>query len=201
MKKYLLLPAILLWMSADAQELKTSAVDSTQIRTTIMKFYNWYNKNYQRLQNFKLYYSIKKNDGPPYRINWTEAERYLSYLRSSVPGLGEAFIKNQRAFFKQCDSAFKVDVEDELPFGFDFDWYTNSQEDPQYLLDELNKAKRWSIVLPDKSTANVLVFGHSDSFDDDEVKLCARMKKEKGVWKIAKIECDLEINPPPPKLQ
>ncbi len=64
--------------------------------------------------------------------------KYQDFIRTSAPQLGEEFIKNQKHFFEQCDSAFKVDVKDEIPYGFDWDWYTNSQEDPQYLLDEMN---------------------------------------------------------------
>jgi hypothetical protein len=186
----LLLICLLFSLAATAQPAKTANTDSTQIRNSIMTFYNWYNKNYTKLQSFTLYTSIKKKEMPPYRINWKEAERYLNYLRTSVPNIGEEFITNQRIFFKQCDSAFKVDLEDEIPYGFDYDWYTNSQEEPQLLVDELKKSKQWvTTVKGNDATVDVLGFYMDNGNRVETVVMCFAMKKEKGKWKIAKIGC------------
>ena len=165
--------------------------DSVEIRKTITDFYNWYNKNYEKLQVYKLYSSLKKKDLPPYKINWDEVEKYQQFIRTSVPQLGEEFISNQKKFFQQCDSAFKVDINDELPYGFDYDWYTNSQEDAQYLVDEINKNKPWPISITGE---NAFVEVRGD-FDDNGKKqatsfLTLYMKKEDGQWKIAKVGLD-----------
>jgi len=192
----ILIITLLIVYSSNAQSLTQ---DSIQIRNTVMNFYNWYVKNSQRLMTFKLYYSIKKKDEPPYRINWKEAERYLAYIRSSVPGLGEAFIKNQRRFLKEIDSVFKVDTEDEIPYGFDYDWYTNSQEEPEYLVDKLKKSKLWAIMYPSDSTVDVVIYGPGNVEHGDEIIHCISMAKEKNKWKIASIaRCNSELAPPPP---
>ncbi|MCY7309755.1 MAG: hypothetical protein LH619_03165 [Chitinophagaceae bacterium] len=162
--------------------------DSTAIRTVIMNFYNWYNTNFAKFQEYDLYSGIKKKDMPPYKINWDQVTKYQDFIRTSAPQLGEEFLSNQKKFFQQCDSAFKTDTQDELPYGFDYDWYTNTQEDPQYTLDEMNKAKQWIInVNGDNATTEV-----KGTFDDNGkqtemtvIKLA--LKKESGQWKIAKI--------------
>lgn len=176
-----------------AQPVKSVNNDSVQIRNTITAFYNWYTKNYTKFQSFTLYAGVKTKEGPPYKINWKEAERYLIFLRKSVPWLGEEFIKNQQIFFKQCDSAFKANTEDEIPYGFDYDWYTNSQEEPQWLADELKKSKQWIITVKGID-ANVDVLGYymEQGNKVETVVMCFIMKKEKAKWKIAKIGCAYE---------
>jgi len=165
-----------------------TAKDSAAIRNTIMEFYNWYNTNDKKLQAYNLYNGIKKKDSPPYQINWEEAEKYLTFIHTSVPQLGSAFINNQRLFFKQCDSAFKVDTEDDIPYGFDYDWFTNSQEEPQVLLDELNQSKQWLIIVKGDD-AHVAVKGtYTDNGKQTETTVIkVDLKKEGGKWKIAKI--------------
>lgn len=186
----LLLIAFLTAFLSAGQTEKTNIADSVQIRNTIITFYNWYNKNYTKFQAFTLYTGAKTKEGPPYKINWKEAERYFIFLRTNVPGLSEAFIKNKQIFFKQCDSAFKVNTEDEIPYGFDYDWYTNSQEEPQWLVDELKKSKQW-ITSVKGNDANVDVLGYyiDQGNKVETVLMCFAMKKEKAKWKIAKIGC------------
>jgi hypothetical protein len=164
------------------------AKDSAAIRTVITEFYNWYNKNYTKFREYDLYNGIKKKEAQPYKINWDGVEKYQQFIRDSVPQLGEEFIAGQKHFFQQCDSAFKVDLEDDIPYGFDYDWYTNSQEDPQYLTDQINKTKPWVITLAD-NYATVAVKGEYDDNGKlkEETFLAITMKKENGKWKIAKI--------------
>ena len=166
---------------------KDHAKDSAEIRNVITGFYNWYNKNYAKFQEYHLYSGIKKKDAPPYKINWDEVEKYQDFIRSSVPQLGEEFIKNQKHFFQQCDSAFKVDGNDDIPYRFDFDWYTNSQEETQYLVDEVNKSLPW-IIRMSGDYASVDVKGEytNDGKKTTETVITIVMKKENGKWKIAK---------------
>lgn len=137
------------------------AEDSTQIRNTVMSFYTWYNDNYQKLMNYQLYEGIKTNNQPPYRINWPQAEQYFQFILSTVPQLGEDYINKLRQHFINADSAFKKDVDSEIPFGFDYDWFTNSQEEPSYLLDELKKSGEWIISI-NGETASVSIPSSSD---------------------------------------
>ena len=191
MKAYLLSASFICTvLFSSAQAGKTVNSDSAQIKNSILTFYNWYNKNYTKLQGFTLYTGTKTKDSPPYKINWKEAERYFVYLKTAVPNIGDEFIKNQRIFFQQCDSAFKVDVEDEIPYGFDYDWYTNSQEEPKLLIDELKKSKQWvTVVNGNDATVDVLGFYMDGNKKVETVVMCFGMKKEKGKWKIARIGC------------
>jgi hypothetical protein len=167
------------------------AKDSAEIRKVITDFYKWYTANDTKLQGYDLYSSIKRKSLPPYKMNWEQVEKYQAFIRSSVPQLGETFLRNQKRFFEQCDSAFKVNVDDDIPYGFDYDWYTNSQEDPQYLLDEINKSKPWSMTLAAED-ATVSVKGEYDNNGKPEETtfITLAMKKENGQWKIAKIGND-----------
>src|SRR4051794_4285130 len=122
MKFFLRLMVAALFITACTNDNKTKSVstptaavetdplkDSANIRSVIIDFYNWYNKNYTKLMRYDLYDGIKKKDEPPYVIKWKEVEKYHQFIRDSVPGLGEQFMVNQRHFFEQCDSAFKKD--------------------------------------------------------------------------------------------
>lgn len=165
--------------------------DSTEIREVISSFYNWYDKNFAKFQAYDLYSGIRKKDAPPYKINWDEVKKYQQYIHDSVPQLGEEFNMNQKKFFEQCDSAFKVDVEDDIPYGFDFDWFTNSQEDTKYLLDEINKSLPWIITITgDKATVDVKGEYNNDGEKKTETAITIQMKKENGKWKIAKTWMD-----------
>lgn len=167
------------------------AKDSMEIRKVITEFYDWYNKNYTKFLEYNLYNGIKKKDVPPYKINWDVVEKYHAFIRKEVKELGEEFIKNQKNFLQQCDSAFKVDVEDEIPYGFDYDWYTNSQEDPKYLLDEMNKSKKWIInVNGNDATADIKGPYNDNGKQSETTIIKLAMKKENDKWKIAKIGMD-----------
>ncbi|MBL7721632.1 MAG: hypothetical protein JNK98_06530 [Chitinophagaceae bacterium] len=193
---------ILFSLVVSAQPARTNTADSVQIRKTVTDFYNWYKVNYKKFQAFKLYASVKGNDGPPYKINWKEADRYFAFLKTSVPYLGEDFSKWLRTHFKQCDSVFKVNTEDEIPWGFDYDWYTNSQEEAQVLIDELKKAKQWAMTINGVSASvDVLGFYTDNGKKIETVVMCFKMKKEKGKWRIAEIGCPFEDTSVSPPLQ
>lgn len=193
----MLLLAMIMALFSVAQAGKKINADSVLIRNSIMSFYNWYLKNDSKLNSFELYQSLKEKFSPPYKINWKEAEKYFAFIRSSVPQLGETFIKNQRAFLKQCDSAFKVDLEDDIPYGFDHDWYTQSQEDPKWLVDELKKSKQWVMTIKGTdASVDVLGYYTDNGKKTETVVMCFEMKNEKGKWKIAKIGCPYKSSEP-----
>ena len=170
--------------SLTKETVTSSADDSVMVRSIVVDFYNWYNANDEKLMAFKLYSGIKKEGMPPYKINWDEVKKYQDFIRASVPYLGEGFLNNQTVFFKQCDSAFKVDINDEMPYGFDYDWYTNSQEDPQYLIDEMNKKEnKWEIIV-NGNEASVIVYT-PQNLDYGIVNVF--LEKENDKWVIVKI--------------
>ena len=189
---------ILITGSVAAQPSKTTyKQDSIQIRTTIMSFYNWYQHNYSKLEFGDLYVGTKSPGKPPYKIDWKKAEKYFVKIRTYAPQLGEAFIVNLRKFLHECDSAFKKEPDGEVPYGFDYDWYTNSQEEASYLTDELKKAKQWIITVDGlNASVDVLGFYMDGTKKIETVVMCFVLKKEKGKWKIAKIGCP--YNEPPP---
>ena len=112
-----------------------------------------------------------------------------------MPQLGEEFISNERKFFKQCDSAFKAEPKDEIPYGFDYDRFTNSQEEPGWFIDELKKAKQWTIIITG-TTATVDILGSylDNGKELETVIMCLALKKEKSRWKIVKIGCAFETS-------
>ncbi len=192
--KKILLALILLGFCSISFSQPKQIPDSVQIKTTILNFYNWYNKNWKRLDGFKLYSGIKVKDSPPYKINWKEAERYFSFIKINMPQLGNEYINNERKFFRQCDSAFKAEPEEEIAYGFDYDRFTNSQEEPQWFIEELKKAKQWAIIVTGNTAAVDILGSYADNGKELEtVIMCLVMKKEKLKWKVAKIGCAYDV--------
>jgi hypothetical protein len=175
-----------------AQEKKASKTDSTAVRKTVVAFYQWYNTNWKKVDAFQLYKSKKGNDGPPYVIDWRQVEKYFTFLRTKAPMLGKAFIEYERAFFKHAEQSFKDNPEEEMPVGFDYDRFTNSQEEPSLFWKELTKkSNRWVVTIDDqdKNKAYVRVYPAVKQSTEDQV-LCGTMVKEKGVWKIGRLHCE-----------
>lgn len=93
--------------------------EQTAIRKVFFDFLAFYKKNEAKFHSFKLYKGAGKENGPPYKLQWKEAEKYFTYLRSNVPYVGEAYIKAEREHFKQSEKSFKDYPEEELPSGFE----------------------------------------------------------------------------------
>lgn len=171
-----------------AEPVPDRAADSAAIRKTVTDFYNWYNKNNNKLLEYHLYRGVKNTDHPPYHIDWKEVERYQQYLQTDARWLGQEFIQSQYRFFQSCDSAFKVDKEDEIPYGFDYDWYTNSQEDASYLVDQVNKSKPWPVKWSgDYATVDIMGDYDNNGKQQQSSFVNILMKKENNEWKIARI--------------
>lgn len=169
-------------------EAATPGSDSAAIRQTITSFYDWYKINFMRFPTTGLYKSIKTADMPPYKIDWAAVEKYHRFIKDLVPQLGTAFIEEQKKFFAQCDSAFKKDTDGEIPYGFDYDWYTNSQEDPDYLIDEMKNSHNWkTTVNGDEATVEIMRWREQDGTKTEEVIIKFIMKREAGKWTIARI--------------
>jgi len=166
------------------------AKDSAAIRAVIVDFYNWYNSNYKKLMSFDLYSSLKKNNAAPYKLNWEEVKRYQAFVADSIPQLGDEFLKNQKEMFTKADSAFKVDVKDDVPVYFDYDWYTNSQEDPSYLLDGIKKSGKWIVSVKGDEASVEIGAPEDKNYVSGSLLLYVGMKKENGQWTIAKIGND-----------
>ena len=203
MKPYLLVTALALSLLACKEKKQdhaaappaatttgTAAEDSAAIRQTVTGFYDWYTTHYNRMMGYKLYSGLKKPDMPPYKINWEEVDRYQAFIRDSVPYLGAAFLVNQRKMFQQCDSAFKVDTQDEIPYGFDYDWYTNSQEDPAYLLKGIKASGKWMLNIEGETAKLEIGAPDEKEYLAGSLLLFVELKKENGQWKISQIGND-----------
>jgi hypothetical protein len=166
------------------------AADSAAIRAVIIDFYTWYTANYKKLMGYNLYSSVKKNNGAPYKMNWEEVKRYQDFIRDSIPQLGDAYLVYQKAMFDKADSAFKVDLEGDVPAYFDYDWYTNSQEDPSYLLDGIKASGKWIIYVKGEEAAVEIGAPENKNYVSGSLLLFVGMKKENGQWTIAKIGND-----------
>jgi len=164
--------------------------DSVNIRNVILDFYTWYTGNYDKMMGYQLYRGINKMDQPPYKINWDEVKRYQAFIKDSVPQLGKDFLDNQMKMFRQCDSAFKVDLADEIPYGFDYDWYTNSQEEPSYLLTGIRSSGKWIISINGDEASVEIGAPEDKNYVPGSLLLFVGLKKENGQWKIAKIGND-----------
>jgi hypothetical protein len=174
----------------------TTAKDSAQIKTTITNFYKWYTNNFKKFQAFKLYRGRGGEEAPPYRIDWKETERYFNYLRKDVPYVGESFIASEKEYFRSADSTFRKNPADEIPAGFDYDRFTRSQEDPKWFWRELIKKGviHW-VVKVHGITATAMIYESEGVLSEKRgwwKFFCVEMKKEKGMWKIAKIGCELD---------
>ena len=106
--------------------------EQKQIRQTFFNFLDFYRKHEAKFNSFVLYKGKGKDNAPPYRVQWKEAEKYFSYLRSNVPYVGEAYIEAERAHFKYSDSCFKADPAEEIAAGFDYDRWAVGKESIQY---------------------------------------------------------------------
>lgn len=168
----------------------TPADDSAAIRKTIVDFYAWYSSNYKKLMAYDLYSSIKKNNGAPYKMNWDHVDKYMAFVRDSIPQLGDEFLVNQKKMFEKADSAFKKDVDGDVPYYFDYDWYTNSQEEPSYLLEGINKSRKWIISIKGDDASVEVGAPEDKNFVSGSLLLYVGLKKENGQWTIAKIGND-----------
>ena len=189
--KRTLLPGILLLMTAVGfTQAKKVLPGSAQVKNTVISFYKWYNQNWKKIDAFKLYKSKKGNDGPPYVIDWKAVEGYFSYLRKNVPYAGEDFIANERKHFKKAEKDFKSNPEEEIPMGFDYDRFTNSQEEPKWFVGELlKKDKHWTITMQGSATASVSITQKTDE-GSSHTFFCIDLVKEKGRWVLAKLGCE-----------
>jgi hypothetical protein len=166
------------------------AADSAAIRAVIIDFYTWYTANYKKLMGYNLYSSVKKNNGAPYKMNWEEVKRYQDFIRDSIPQLGDAYLVYQKGMFDKADSAFKVDLDGDVPAYFDYDWFTNSQEDPSYLLEGIKASQKWMLnVKGDEATVEIGA-PENKNYVSGSLLLFVGLKKENGQWTIAKIGND-----------
>lgn len=157
------------------------------VRKVFFDFLGFYKKNEAKFNSFKLYKGTGKENGPPYKVQWKEAEKYFAYLRNNVPYVGEAYIKAEREHFKYADSCFKADPQEEIAAGFDFDRWAGGQESIEYTYKWYTSPKNKYAVTITGNTA-VLKIGAelwAGATEKDRSWSMVPFVKEKGKWKMA----------------
>lgn len=157
--------------------------EQTAIRKVFFDFLAFYKKNEAKFNSFKLYKGTGKNNNPPYKLQWAEAEKYFAYLRSSVPYVGEAYIKAERNHFKDSEKGFKEYPEEELPAGFDYDRWAGGQESIEYTYKWYTSPKNKYKVIITGNTAKLKIGSGSDPKNISWS--IVPFTKENGVWKMA----------------
>lgn len=157
------------------------------IKKVFFDFLQFYKKNSAKFNSFQLYKGTGKEQGPPYRIQWKEAEKYFQFLRTKVSYVGEAYIKSERSDFKFYDSCYKADPEEEIVVGFDFDRWAGGQDDIDYLIKWHTNPQNIYEVKISGNTA-VLRIGAElwgEAEEKDRSWDYVPFVKEKGKWKMA----------------
>jgi hypothetical protein len=173
--------------------------EQKQIQQTFFSFLKFYQKNEAKFNSFKLYKGTGKENNPPFKMQWKEVDRYFAYLRSSVPFVGEAYIKAEKRHFLFSDSCFKADPEDEMATGFDYDRWAGGQESIEYTMKWYTSAKNKYEVIITGNTA-VLKIG-AELWEGADTKdrnwSTVPFIKEKGKWKMADniYPVDEEVSP------
>ena len=152
------------------------------IRKVFFNFLGFYKKNEAKFNSFKLYKGTGKENGPPYKLQWVEAEKYFTYLRSNVPYVGEAYIKAEKKHFKDAEKSFKEYPEEELPAGFDYDRWAGGQESIEYTYKWYTSRKnKYKVTI----TGNTAVLKIGSVSGKDITWSFVPFVKEKSKWKMA----------------
>jgi hypothetical protein len=162
--------------------LKVERNESLTIR--IKEFINWYGKNQTKLSQIELVNNSRGeiiDSTKFYSVNFENTEKYLTQFKKS--GLfSEKYIESQRKYFKDCESDFISEPEnDGPPSGFDYDIVMKSQD---FEIKELIRdLKVKNLTVTEKTAKLTADFGIY-------YKLNFTLSKENEVWKIDDI-----INP------
>ena len=161
--------------------------EQNSIKKIFFDFLKFYQKNEKKFNSFKLYKGVGKENNPPYHIQWKEVDRYFAWLRTSVPYVGEEYIKNERLHFKYSDSMFKAYPEDEIPMGFDYDRWAGGQEDISYTMKwYTDPGNKYEVII--KGNKAILRIGSAlepGAEEKDRGWSEIPFAKEKGKWKMA----------------
>ena len=161
--------------------------EQESIKKTFFDFLRFYQKNEVRFNSFRLYKGTGTENSPPYKIQWKEVDRYFSYLRTSVPYVGEAYIKAERAQFQYNDSCFKADPAEEMPVGFDYDRWAGGQESIDYTIKWYTSPKNKYEVIINGGKALLKIGSElwEGATEKDRSWSTVPFVKEKGKWKMA----------------
>lgn len=157
------------------------------IKKVFFDFLKFYQRNATTFNSFELYKGKGENNDPPFKIQWKEVEKYFAYLRKSVPYVGEAYIKAERAHFKYSDSCFKADPAEEIAVGFDYDRWGGGQEEIQYMIQwHTNPENTYEVSINgNKALLRIGVYFNAEGGEKYVSWDHVPFVKEKGKWKMA----------------
>lgn len=175
---------------SETTELSEKKIDSLKVESNesltikIKEFINWYGKNQTKLSQIELVNNSHNeiiDTTKFYSVNFENTEKYLTEFKKS--GLfSEKYIESQRKYFRDCESDFIAEPEnDGPPSGFDYDIVMKSQD---FEIEELIRdLKVKNLTVTEKTAKLTADFGIY-------YKLNFTLSKENEVWKIDDI-----INP------
>jgi len=184
MKKFICLVSLLaLIVNGNAQ----LSPEQETIRQTFFSFLKFYQKNEKTFNSFVLYKGKGKDNAPPYKVQWNEAEKYFNYLRKNVPYVGEAYINSERNHFKFSDSCFKEDPTEEMAVGFDYDRWAGGQEHIDYTIKWYTSSKNKYKVIINGNKAELRIGGelYDGAEEKDRSWSFVPFVKENSKWKMA----------------
>ena len=182
MKNIFLIICVVLSTESHAQPNYLMRAKETIIKNSYFNFLTNYLKNEKKLESFKILKYTGSEFEPPYRIDFTEAEKYFIALRKLVPDVGESYIEKEKADYKRCDSIFKIDTTSDSPEGFDYVRWTGSQENSIDMVKMFTSKKNKYLVVINKEKALLEInVAYEKGFDLYYVPF----KKEKNKWKVA----------------
>ncbi|MEI6087383.1 MAG: hypothetical protein WCR66_07350 [Bacteroidota bacterium] len=157
------------------------------IQNVFFNFLYSYQKQESIFDSFKICTGSGTENGPPYHIQWKEVDRYITFLKKSVPFVGDAYIENERKNFRFYDSCYKDDPKEELAVGFDFDRWAGGQENVAYLVKWHTDQKNIYQVNIKGNSAELRI-GHplwKGSVENERLWNIVPFIKEKGRWVMA----------------
>ncbi|HUH33034.1 MAG TPA: hypothetical protein VLZ28_03720 [Daejeonella sp.] len=139
-----LIVGILIFSTCDTQAMKLEhfhAVESKQTPKRVAhNFLNWYKDNRENLEKFKLITGKPGDSTTAYRVDFQEAEKYLSELKKSG-FVSDQYIASFRKYFEEGDANLKKYPQyTGTAMGFGFDLVLKA-DDYKEILDHINKRK------------------------------------------------------------
>lgn len=165
--------------------------DKRQIKQKTLSYFQWLINTWDQKSTPKFKLLTEQNE-----LNWTEIEKYLTWLNTNSTFLGCNFFKNMTAYFTEVEKKWKTvpknqkqDTGAESAYNEIFyDWETITTLDggnSSYHHNEFYKVfdpkRRYNITFYPNNEALVSIPSNEKSIKD----LDLLWKKENGEWKIA----------------
>lgn len=109
-------------------------------KRVVHNFLIWYKNNRENLQKFQLVAGKPGDSTRAYRVDFREAEKYLTALKNSG-FVSDRYINSFRQYLESCDANFQKNPQySGIPAGFEFDLVLKAREYDE-ILDRISKWK------------------------------------------------------------